>query len=359
METRIRVGIIGCGVIAPSHIDSYRQLENVEVTALCDPRTDRRTEVRRLYPDLLVSEFADLAALLAADCVDAVSICTDHASHEKLVLESLAAGKHVICEKALTTNRESLQRMQAAAEASPCVAAGIFQHRFDPVYRVLQRILEEGLIGRLLTVSAQHQCFRSAEYYRSDAWRGTWAGEGGSLLINQSIHFLDILQWVTGGVAALNAFAANQTHSGIIETEDAVSIALELRNGALGTFLATSSSQRKWDCWFQFVGTRGDIRLKNGAVEACHHEDPETQKALTERLTHLNEIQLVKGAKAYYGSSHPAQIRDFIEAIRQKQRPFVGFAEAAETMELVLAVYESARSGKVCRLDGTRAGALD
>lgn len=343
----MKVGIIGCGVIAPSHIDSYNAVDGVSVVAICDLLPERMRALSARYPDNTFRHVLKAEDLLADPEIEAVSICTDHASHEALVLQAISAGKHVICEKALTISLPSLERMLEAARSTDLVTAGIFQHRFDPIYRVLREVLAGGDLGRLLTISCQHQCWRPESYYAGDAWRGTWAGEGGSLLINQSIHFLDILQWVTGGVEGVAAYVDNIGHQGIIETEDTAVVSLKLKNGGLGTFTATSSSHRDWESAFQIVGTDGDIHLRNGQLEFCTHKDTSMAARLHDRLTKLDEIKPVDGAKAYYGSSHPAQIRDFVEAIREKRQPFVDLADASGAVRLVLAIYESARSRSV------------
>jgi predicted dehydrogenase len=345
MEQQINVGIIGCGVIAPSHIDSYNALEGVRVTTICDLLPERMHKISSHYSDCEFRHVQRVEELLADPAIDAVSVCTDHASHEEIILQAIASGKHVICEKALTINSDSLKRILDAAESTTRVTSGIFQHRFDPIYRVLKDILAEGAIGKLLTISLQHQCWRPESYYTSDAWRGTQAGEGGSLLINQSIHFLDILQWVTGGVASVAAHVANLGHRGIIETEDTAAVSLRLKIGALGTITATSSSNREWESAFQVVGTEGDIHIKNGKLESCSHRVAEQNDALRDRLTNLNKVMGVEGAKAYYGTSHPAQICDFIQAIRDGRKPFVTMADASAAVELVLAIYQSAKSG--------------
>jgi len=346
----IQTGIIGCGAIAPSHIDSYLQLEGVEVAAFCDPREDRRLGLRERYRDLEVQEFSSVMELLDASGVDAVSICTDHASHEELFLTCLKAGKHVICEKPLTLSEDSLQRMvKGAGKATGQVTAGIFQHRFDPIYRVLKEILDEGRRGRLVNAMGEHQCLRTEAYYNVDEWRGTRKGEGGSLLINQSIHFIDIIHWVTGGVDSVMAFDANLVHEGIIETEDSAALALRLCNGALGTFLSTTASHRTWNSAFHFVGTEGSVRIADGKLLEVLHRDETAAGELVKRLQELKEEAGVEGAKAYYGSSHPAQIRDFIEAIREGREAFVSIPAAAEAVSIVLSAYASARSGKAVR----------
>ena len=275
MDRIVKTGVIGCGVVSLSHIDSYLQIDGADLVAVCDIREDRIAATRERYPDLKAATYDSVETMLAESDVEAVSVCTDHASHEQIVRQCLEAGKHAICEKALTTSRESLERMVKLARDSKLVTAGIFQHRFDSAYRACREVLREGLLGKLLTVSVQHQCFRSDTYYTQDAWRGTWAGEGGSLLINQSIHFLDILQWLTGGVKSVSAHLANLAHDGSIETEDTAAISMELKNGALATFAASTGSHRTWDSAIQFIGTHGDLHLENQTVTRCTHRDPD------------------------------------------------------------------------------------
>lgn len=332
-------------MIAPSHIDSYLAINGVTVTALCDLRPDRMTAIRNRYPQCDFLCYTDFSQMLTDADVDAISICTDHASHELLLAPAVAADKHVLCEKPLTTSTASLERMLQCAANSQLVLAGVFQHRFDGIYDVVKDLLAEGALGGLLTASAWHQCFRPDDYYRSDAWRGTWAHEGGSLLINQSIHFLDILQWVTGGVSAVSAFITNSAHADVIETEDTAAISLKFRNGALGTFVATSGSNSDWRYGMHLVGTCGEIELRDGKLFVCRHKDPELRARIEQRLAQVEVAVGVDSAKQYYGNGHPAQIHDFINAIRTGRAPKVSLQEAAHAVRIVLATYDSARTG--------------
>lgn len=345
MQQTVKTGVIGCGVVSLSHIDSYRQIEGSELVAICDLRQDRIEAARQRHEDLTAKDYASVDALLAESDVEAVSICTDHASHEEILRKCLEAGKHVICEKALTTNPASLKRMVQMARESELVTAGIFQHRFDSLYRACREIIQEELLGKLLTVSVQHQCFRSDDYYRQDGWRGTWSGEGGSLLINQSIHFLDILQWLTGGVKSVGAHLENLAHGGVIETEDTAAISMELRNGALATFAASTGSHRTWDSYMQFIGTDGDLHLENQTITRCTHKDSAMAERIRKRLGGMDDETGVARARDYYGPSHPAQIEDFLNAVRTGGKPFVSLEDAAETLSVVLAIYEAAKSG--------------
>ena len=237
---KVRVAVIGCGVISELHLRCFAHNPQARVAAVCDLVPERAERAaRERAPG---ARWTTKAAEIFADpSIDAVSICTDHASHARLACAALAAGKHVLCEKSLARTAADLRRMLAAAKAHPkLVAAGVFQHRFEPLPRVLRELVAEGAFGRLLTATGSLYTLRDDDYFRKDAWRGTIRGEGGSVLINQSIHYFDLLLWIAGGAASARAYAANLGHEGVIETEDTVSIALRMRNGALGSFVATA-----------------------------------------------------------------------------------------------------------------------
>lgn len=352
MDEKLGIGIVGCGVVSASHIDSYLEIPDVEIRAFCDLLPKRLKATTEKYADVGARELTDYKEMLADPEIHALSICTGHATHEAIAIDALQAGKHVLCEKALTINNESLDRMLAAAAETNCVAAGIFQHRFDQIYRSLREIIQSGQLGQLLTISLQHQCLRPAGYYTQDAWRGSWAEEGGSLLINQSIHFLDLLQWMTGGVASVTAFISNLAHVGVIETEDCATASMVLQNGALASFTATSGSNREWNSAFQIIGTKGHICIDDGKLVSLSHTDEEQEKLIQTKLTGVKELDGVEGAKSYYGPSHPAQVHDFVKAIQDKREPYVGFNSAGDTVRLVLAIYESARTNKPVALQG-------
>lgn len=344
MKSEIQTGIVGCGVIGPVHAECYQQIPGLRLTWACDLKPERAAAMARKYG--IPKTTTSVAEMLADPSLDAVSICTDHASHAGLAEAALRAGKHVLCEKALASHPESLRRLrQVAAERPDLVAAGVLQHRFDEVYRYVRKSILEGKFGRMLTASLHVLCFRGREYYLSDPWRGTWAEEGGSLMINQAIHFVDTLQWVMGGVEAVCGAWANLGHEGVIETEDTASACLRFRSGALGSVTATSCSHLGWEPTLQFTGTEGTLELRNAQLHRIDFRDKELESLLEREIRGLREAESVGAAKVYYGTSHPVQLLDFVAAIREGRPPFVSFADACEPVEIVLALYRSQGSG--------------
>ncbi len=345
----LRVAIVGCGVIAPTHAACYRQIPGVILTWACDLIEDR---ARKLAAEQGVPQVAtDARKVFRAADVDLVSICTDHASHAPLAVAALAAGKHVLCEKALSHTTAGLNAMLRAAAAHPELRLGaVFQHRFENLNRLVRERIAEGALGRMLTASVRLRCLRSDAYYLADAWRGTWAREGGSVLINQAIHYLDLFQWIMGGAAAVCGRHANLTHGASIETEDTAVASVTFANGALGTIEATCSSHIKWESALCFQGTEGAIEIFNDRVARVVLKDRTAGEALLEELSNCDQEGVEGPGKTYYGAGHPAQIADMVEAVRTGGQPYVSAASAAGTVDLVLGIYRSCRTGRQVNL---------
>jgi len=340
----IRVGIIGCGVIGPTHAEAYKALDDAELAWVCDLKADKAQNLAQRYAVPRVT--TDYREVMADDSVDCVSVCTDHASHVPIVVHAMERGKHVLCEKALVANRKGLDLMFDAHRKHPGKAFGaVSQHRFEAINKCLKRCVDEGLFGTLLTASVQVQCFRSNAYYQSDTWRGTWAEEGGAVLINQAIHFIDMLVWIMGGVQSLCGTHTNLTHHGVIETEDTAVAALRFRNGALGTIEATSSSNLNWRQVLSFCGSAGTIVIEGGKPRIVSFADEAVTHRVQEDLQACQDGPGVAAGKDYYGTGHVGQIADFVAAVRDGRDPFVSGADVRNTVDVVLGIYESQKSG--------------
>jgi predicted dehydrogenase len=341
----LNIGIVGCGVIAPTHAAAYQALPDARLQWACDLRPDRARALAERF-DIPRTE-TDLEVLLADETLDAVSVCTDHASHAAICSAALAAGKHVLCEKALAATGEQLEGMiQAGRRHRDRIFAGVFQHRFNRVYPLLKTRIEQGLLGQVLTAGVRMHCFRSDSYYTGDAWRGTWAGEGGSVLINQAIHMIDILAWILGGVEQVCATYENRTHTASIETEDTAVAICRYANRTLGTLKATCSSHMRWNPVISIQGTEGSIELREGKIRSLQMRDEQAAARLRQEIDQADAPRPDAPGKDYYGGGHLAQIADFVEAIRDDRPPFVPAEQARHAVDIVLGIYHSHRTGQ-------------
>lgn len=346
----IKCGIIGSGVIAPVHLESYRKIPGVTVKTLCDIVPGKAAKMAEKYQ--VPGVCTDYLELLRDPEIDCVSICTDHASHAKIAADALDHGKHVICEKCLTATDAQLDLVLEAHKRHPeLVFAGVFQHRYEPSNRLLKQMLETGKFGTLLTASLNVACLRTDDYYNSDPWRGTWAGEGGSVLINQSIHHFDLLRYFLGDIDSLCASWTNRVHPKSIETEDTINVLLNFKSGVRAVFCATSGCKAAtWRNGFTFTGTDGYLEYSQFEPSYGKFIDEETEKTFRDQFKTCTEAYKLEAGKNYYGTGHPAQLADFIGAIREGRAPYVTGEEAGATARAVHACYESGRTGKWIKL---------
>lgn len=345
MVEKINAAIIGCGTVSPAHVESYQKVENVEVVCVCDRIKERAEELAGKYGISAIS--TDHKEVFANPDIHCVSICTDHASHAPLSIEAFKAGKHVLCEKPIANTVTAMDDVFAEHEKYPgIVFSGVFQHRFDAAIRYLKQLVDDGAFGKILTCGVHVRCTRGAHYYDERDWRGTWQYEGGSVTINQALHSIDSLLWVMGGVDSICGAHANNMLDGVIETEDTAVAAVKFKSGALGTIETTASSNLGWENTLFIHGTEGALELREGKGIKVKFNDEGLTEKVQEGFDNCYDPQIIAAGKRYYGKTHPAQVADFVGAIREKRPPFVCPHSARHTAEVVIALYESQKAGK-------------
>ncbi|MCI7643160.1 MAG: Gfo/Idh/MocA family oxidoreductase [Lentisphaeria bacterium] len=335
-------GIIGCGVIAPLHLAALQSIEGVKVKYLADVDLAR---AEKLAGDSGITTVMDYHKLLDDPELDFVSVCTPHYTHSQICLAAIARNKSFICEKPIGINLAEIAQVREALSRHPeVIAGGIFQHRHEFETQLIRRWVEAGNFGVISNLHLNANCFRSAEYYQEDAWRGIWAEEGGSLLINQAIHYIDLLRFWGGEVERVNFGAIrNLTHQNVIETEDCAVAAFQFKSGALGSINASSSSVWPWRHVITISGSEGALEFEVGHVTAYKFGTPERNQQFAAELDEARKVADELMGKDYYGAGHRAQLEDFTRAVRDKRAPLVTWQAAAGSAELVIQIYESAK----------------
>ena len=239
---KLRLGIIGAGNIAMTHIRNVQEgkCPDIEITAVADRKESRRQWAREQLPDAAI--FSEGSELIAAKPCDAVLIAVPHYQHPPLAIEALRAGLHVMCEKPAGVYTLQVREMMAEADKHPELTFGMmFNQRTNCVYRKIKQMLTDGELGEIKRVNwIVTDWYRTQYYYDSGAWRATWAGEGGGVLLNQCPHQLDLLQWLCGLPVRVHAFChEGKWHD--IEVEDDVTAYLEFAGGATGVFVTTTA----------------------------------------------------------------------------------------------------------------------
>ena len=347
---KLNTAIIGCGRIAPNHYFAYQNNPNTIITWACD--LDYRKAQILAEKLNIPNATTDYQDVLNDKTVGIVSILTDHQSHYELAKAALNHKKHVIVEKPFTLSIDHAQELIILALKNQVKLICISQHRFDPMLNDLRKLIHSDALGNILLVNARLICGRPAEYYTESYWHGLADFDGGSALINQGYHILDILLSFFGQPAAMQVFAARRHHMDIIETEDTISLQFQFANNAIGSLNITSGwEEEEWDPSIEIIGTKGRIQFDLFyphkqpiiQVENIHAEDFSQREGKSDTV----------GIK-YYGDLHDIQINDFIDSILEDRNPSFLPEQALNTLKVILQAYQIAqdngfRWGKVIR----------
>jgi UDP-N-acetyl-2-amino-2-deoxyglucuronate dehydrogenase len=356
----LRFGILGCGVIGPHHALAIAGLDGAKLVAAADVHPERANKLADEYG---CSSFSSLGEMLSGVDLDAVSVCTPSGMHAGDAIAALEAGKDVVIEKPVDVTLEATDRLLEAQRATGRKVAVVSQHRFDAATLAVRDAISAGRFGRLTSGSVEVRWWRSQSYYDSGVWRGTRELDGGGALINQSIHSIDLLQWLMGPVVEVTAYTGLLAHERM-EVEDTATAILKFAGGALGTILATTAAYPGLTARIAVHGDRGSAIIDDDQLGYFHAagEGQETESYGTSGDE--NQAQKVieryggvgsgPGAGADPGSlsmAHRVQIRDFIEAVREDHEPSVNLEEGRKPLAIIAAIYESARTGGPVRIE--------
>lgn len=336
MQEIVRFGLIGCGRISPRHIQSLAQIPSGSLVAVADVIASR---AQRAAGETGAEPYTDYRRLLDRRDIDVVTICTPSGLHALMAIEALQAGKHVLVEKPMALTLADADAMIAAAGQAGRKLGVVLQNRYNPPMQDLRRAVDEGRLGRLLLGNATVRWFRPQEYYE-DGWHGTWAMDGGALM-NQSIHHIDALQWMMGNPVSVFAYTATLAHR--MEAEDTGVAAIRFEGGALGVVEgSTITYPENLEGSLSIFGEHGSVKVGGTALNRKVFWKIEGQLEHEKELLTREQID----PPSVYGQSHRAVIEDMIDAVVQDRKPRTNGREARRSVALVLAIYESARTGR-------------
>jgi UDP-N-acetyl-2-amino-2-deoxyglucuronate dehydrogenase len=346
----LRYAIIGCAAgIVPTHLQALARLPTAQIVGMCDIDAERGA-ARAAEAGCLF--FTDHRALLAEVHPDVAVICTPHPFHAPIALDCFAAGSHVLVEKPMAVEVAEADAMIAAADAAGRILAVNFQQRFRPAIESIRRLIDAGELGTLIRVLCIEPWFRPVAYYRSASWRGTWAGEGGGVLMNQAPHTLDLLCYLCGLPSKIWGWTRAVVHA--IETEDTAQAMLEYAGGASGylNINTVEATQRR----LQIVGDRAAVDLAGSQV-SIHRFQP----ALSEYRANSTELYVSPGVETETieapgdGGGHLAVYRDLQEAIVEGRQPRCNGRDGRMSLEVASAIIFSSHRDRPVTLPLDRA----
>jgi predicted dehydrogenase len=343
----VRLGIIGMGNIGKFHADYLlqRKVGRCELVAVCSPSLVPSEK----YQSLKI--FTNGHDLIKSGTVDAVIIATPHPQHAPLGLAALQAGVHLLVEKPVAWHKADAERLIAAHQQRPeIVFAAMFQLRVEPRYLKIQKLIRDGELGRIVRVNwINTDWYRTEAYYTSSAWRATWKGEGGGVLLNQCLHNLDILQWLCGMPKRLRGFCQfGRFHH--IEVEDNVTAWLEWADGATGAFIG-SSGEAPGVNRFEIAGSRGALLLENNKLTFRRNDADMLQFSQTAKAGFLKPD--VWNVEIPYDDAplpHAAITQNFVNAILDGQPLIAPGEDGVNSVELANAMVLSSLAGEILEL---------
>lgn len=328
---KMRFGIIGCGRIAPKHAESIVALPNAELVAVCDIVPESAQAFSEKYG---AEPYTDYAEMLKREDIDVITIATPSGIHAEIGIAAAKAGKHVMVEKPMAMTLKSADELINACRDAKVKLSVIHQNRFNKSIKLLRGALEAGRFGKLTHGQATVRWNRDDHYYSQAPWRGTKLQDGG-VLMNQSIHNIDLLQWMFGPVESIFGYTA--THLRKIEMEDVGTAVIQFKNGALGLVEAASTIYPKnIEETLNVFGETGSVIVGGIAVnriEAWEFPDSESEKK------DIFESQ-ESDPPNVYGFGHREVISDMIEAIQMDRTPAIPGEEGRKALEMILAIYK-------------------
>ena len=329
----IRIGLIGAGNISITHARAAREIPGVELAAICGTN---REKVHRLCEEFRAEPYTDLKNFLKHP-MDAVIIGSPSGVHAEQGIAAAQHYLHVLTEKPIDISIERADALIAACKQAGVKLGVIFQDRFKPDIRGLKEFLSAGGLGKILLVDARVKWYRPPEYYSDSKWRGTLALDGGGALMNQGIHTVDLLIWLFGDVASVEARTGNILHN--IESEDTALAVLEFASGAKGTLLATTAAYPGYPRRLEITGTEGTVVLEQDRIITAD------LRRKQESLVSADSGDQNPSASSPVVSDvrgHRNAIEDFISAIETNGTPVCDGVEGRSSLALVEAIYQSA-----------------
>jgi UDP-N-acetyl-2-amino-2-deoxyglucuronate dehydrogenase len=338
------IGIVGTGLIAEFHARAVQEVKGAHLAAVMSRTGERAAAFGERFG---CRGYDSLEALLADPDVEIVSICTPSGAHLEPALEAIAAGRHLIIEKPLEISLERCDRILDAAERGGVRVSGIFQSRFYESSQILKRAVAAGRFGRLVLGDAYVKWYRSQDYYDKGGWKGTRRFDGGGALMNQSIHAVDLLQWMMGPVRSVQAVKGILAHQRI-EVEDTAAAVLEFASGAFGVIEGSTAIFPGFLKRIEISGTRGSAILEE---EDLIHWRFDAESAEDEEIRRLYSGRTASGGGAADPAAiscegHRRQFQNFVDALEADRPPLIEALEARKSVAIILAIYESAESEK-------------
>jgi UDP-N-acetyl-2-amino-2-deoxyglucuronate dehydrogenase len=334
-----RIGLVGCGRISKNHFDAIRKVDGLSLAAVCDSDAER---ARRAGEEQGVPAYRTLDDMLRASDdeapFDVVVVCTPSGLHSAHGSAAARAGKHVVTEKPMAISLTQADELVHACDEAGVQLFVVKQNRLNPPVQLLKRAVDKGRFGRIYMANVTVRWQRPQEYYDAEPWRGTWEFDGGAIM-NQASHYVDLMQWLVGPVESVLAKTATQARR--IEAEDSGVGLVKFRSGALGVIeVNVLTYPRNLEGSITVLGEKGSVKIGGTAVNRVETwlfaDYDDDDKLVDSANTNPPNV---------YGYGHEGYYRNVLSVLRGEAKPETDGRAGRKSLELILGIYESAKSG--------------
>jgi UDP-N-acetyl-2-amino-2-deoxyglucuronate dehydrogenase len=331
-----RIALVGCGRISRNHFEALARIDGLSLSAVCDVDARRAEEAGERWA---VPWYTSYEEMLARAESHAVAICTPSGLHPAHGVLAARAGKHVISEKPMAITLTAADELVQACDAAGVHLFVVKQNRLNPSIQLLKRAVDKGRFGRVYMTNSTVRWTRPQEYYDQAPWRGTWEFDGGAFM-NQASHYVDLVQWLVGPVASVMARTATLARR--IEAEDSGVALFRFRSGAIGSMEVTMLTYPKnLEGSITILGEKGTVKIGGTAVNRVEH---------WQFADYDDDDKLIESASTnppnVYGFGHEAYYRNVLAVLRGEARADTDGRAGRKSLELILGIYESARTGR-------------
>lgn len=334
MMKKLGVMVIGCGAISKNHGESVLNNSNAEIVCCVDLKKEKAQEFSEKYSGIPLTDYREL---IESPDIDVVHLCTPHFTHAPLAIEMLNRGKHVFCEKPMAINPKDAHRMVEAAEKNKRYLGVCFQNRLNSSTIMAKNLIDEKKYGDILSAIARVAWDRHGKYYTDSDWRGRYETEGGGCIINQSIHTIDLLDYLCGGIASITAIATKFRHTNDYEVDDSCMANFNLHNGktAVGYFTNCYAYGKISEIEIVFEEANLILDQKSCCIKKGN------------KINRF-ECKAAEGEKSEWGLSHGKLIDEFYSCILEKRPFFIDGKSAVKAVKIVEAIKKS--NGKLVHI---------
>ena len=328
MNNRFKTAIIGCGGISLTHITALQAIDNADIVAICDVREDRLENAAKLCPEAV--RYTDYKKLLAESDAQIIHICTPHYLHAEMAIASMLSGRDVYLEKPCAMNRAQAQEIIDVSDKTGKKVCVSFQNRLINTTASAKAIAESGELGKVVGGKGFVTWNRGGAYYTESGWRGQFATEGGGVLMNQSIHTLDLLYYFLGEVESVKGHASLDKNFDVTEVEDTAQAYIKFKNGSTAIFYATNCNVLNSTVEIELYFEKGSLLFRDDALYRCENGKID--------LVCKND-NLLNG-KNYWGNGHIKMISNFYDAVSGNDTYYCDIRDAVQVLEIIAGIYK-------------------